>query len=940
MKLVRSIIICTLFLLPGTGLFAGVSVTGGVDASVSWRERKSEHFNVVFPDGMDELAGFIARKAEDVYGRMSEWAAYESKSPIDIVLTDNSDMANGFVKTGSRGLYITIYAVLPYQDLLDGSDASADWYETLLIHELAHVVHFDAEEGFPRLVNGLFGRLWYPNASTPIFYREGFAVYAETLLGQGYGRANYAYTDMYVRAAAEGQNPPMLDRVSSDCGVWPAGSGPYLYGASFVGYLARRYGEEKLFQYNADTSTRILCRGDLAFRKVYGKPLEEAWREWVVYEKEESARRGGGATAPVRVSGEAGRVYSLAVRDAKDLTAYSIMPTDSLGGLYLYDFTAGSERCVKRGLYAEDLAFSSDGRTLYYIRGDIEKNVYYMNNLYALDLDTGRERRITDTGHVQGFCLMPDGGFLLILSEFTGTAIGLVDKDGGNKQTGAGMPFPLVEQPAVSPDGRLVAFSCKDSSGVRSIYTCSTEDLTKDGAAFKRVTGEKMQAYSPHWLNNTEVLYTGSGDGVYNVYLADLLNHTVSRMTDVSHGVFDPAGGPDGSIIVKEYTSKGFCVSRLAPGEMGTSSLAPAEEAVFALVLDQYTKGTEGSASGGDTFNGPAVRYDPGRHLVPGYWAPFYFDERIDLGVGFFTSAEDLIGRHSYKTGVLYDIFDARVKGFFDYTLRSYPFNYFLSVFASQEAESDVFSPRGALYGGLSYPLLKRDFLIKADLGVVLETPYAGIDLAFLYSSAKSPGHWIGPEQGIVFAQDLFLNLTDDGFVFLSDRFSWYARIFDPFLLTMRAASKWSPGETERVIAGPYSEHIFAPLDGVYTLGYTDVVPVRFAMDLKTSLGFTLLQVDRGPGAFPLFFERAVASFFMDNGIAFSQHSTGYPAATFQELIDDPGSHIRTSIGPQLDLDFIICYDYPFTLQVGWAFPLSPGGTGGLFLDARFELAL
>jgi hypothetical protein len=111
-------------------------------------------------------------------------------------------------------------------------------------------------------------------------------------------------------------------------------------------------------------------------------------------------------------------------------------------------------------------------------------------------------------------------------------------------------------------------------------------------------------------------------------------------------------------------------------------------------------------------------------------------------------------------------------------------------------------------------------------------------------------------------------------------------------------------------------------------------------MDLKTSLGFTLLQVDRGPGAFPLFFERAVASFFMDNGIAFSQHSTGYPAATFQELIDDPGSHIRTSIGPQIDLDFIICYDYPFTLQVGWAFPLSPGGTGGLFLDARFEVFL
>ena len=944
MKPFRSIFICVILLLPGSGLYAGISVTGGFDTSRKWYVKKGEQFNVIFPAGLHDFAGRIAGDADRIYRRVSDWTGYESKGPIDIVLTDNSDLANGFVRSGSRGLYITIYAVLPYQDLLDGSDAFADWYETLLVHELAHVMHFDAVDGFPSVINGIFGKLLYPNANTPRFYREGFATYAETVHGYGYGRGDYAYTDMYVRTAVSGENPPALDRSSSKSGVWPGGTGPYLYGVSFVDYLVRTGGENRLHRYNRETAGTILCKGSTAFRRVYGKPMQEAWEEWLLYEKNEAVRlQAGDYTSLHRMSSERGRVYSLAASEAGDLAAYSIRPTDSLGGLYLYDFAAGSERCIRRGLYAEDLLFSADGGRLYYIRGDLENNVYYRNNLYRYDLHTGIERRITDTGHIQGFAPLPDGdGFIVVYSNPTGTEIRLIDVDGLLKdvltETGTGTPLPLVEQPALSPDGGYAAFSCKDDSGGRSIYTCSTKGFSSGKAVFRKVTPNGVQAYSPYWLNDTEILWTGSDGGVYNVYRTDLSSNSASRVTDVSTGVFDPAAGPGGTILVREYTPEGFCVSECTPREMGSTLQGAGSKAAFTTVSE--TVGPSRNRSEGEDLTAGAIEYNPLPYLLPGYWSPVFLDERIGLGVGIYTSAEDIIRRHSYKTGLGYDLLDTRVKGFIDYTLRSFPFDYSFSVFARADADAREFSPEGALYCGVSYPLLKRNYRLKADIGAVFETPYAGIDLGFIYSSTRSPGHWIGPEDGIVFQQGLYCNLTDDGFVFLSDRFTWYARIFDHFLFTLSANAKYAPGAQERVLAGRYSGYVFVPFDGVYTRGYLDVMPVRFAMNVRSSIGFSLFTVDRGPGTFPLFFERVVATVFVDNGIAFSRHGGGYPAASIGELIDDPGSHIRTSIGPQLDLDFIIGYDYPFTLQAGWAFPLSPAGSGGLFLDARFEIQI
>jgi sugar lactone lactonase YvrE len=937
-------------------LMAGLPVTGGVDVQQDWYTTESEHFRICFPLHLRSIAEIIKDDAEWVFDEFSSWAGYTSEDRIDIVITDNSDLANGFVRPGSKGHYITLYTVYPYQDFIDGGDAFKNWYRNILIHEFAHIVHQEQVGGFSRFVNSIFGRLLYPNATLPRFYREGFATYAETVREFGYGRGNYPYTDMYVRAAIEEGNPPLLDRVSSRNGVWPAGTGPYLFGVSFVDYLSLTSGEKTLFTYNEATSKKVLFKGSLAFIEVYKKPLSEAWGDWLEHEKKQLPEQvGGETTALSTVSGEYGWVYSLALNDAGDRAVYSIRPTDALGGLYLYDFTQEKEQLIKRGLYAENLQFSHDGSKAYYIRGELNKNVYYENNVYELDLKKRQERQVTKSGHVQGFVLADSGRELLIMySTPFRTEIHLLDRDTGKKTVilpmTAQKSLPIIEQPAISPDGSLVAVSCKDSEGNRSIYTVPLASLRSGEAYLLKITPDGQNAYAPEWLNENKLLWVGDGDGTYNIYCTDITDGSLKRVTAVRTGVFDPVARPDGALLLREYTSKGFRVSLCIPNDRnsqlsgGTKISGPSDESSYApgVLLTALEERPVENPEKQKRYNKALEPYDPSRWLLPAYWSPLYLDDRIALGLGFYTSARDLIQRHAYRTGILFDLFDTRIKTFFDYTYYSYPFNYFFSLFASQRTDNGVFSPDFALFPGISFPLLKRDFSLKFDLGVIVEHPYLGIDLSFLYSDIKAPARWIGPERGIVFEQGIYYNLPPDNFLILSDYFSWYIRIFDPFLLNFNIASRWDlNGTDERVMVGSYREYVFAPMNGVYTRGYSDPIPARFAMNLTATISIPLITVERGIGALPFFFEGANLSFFIDSGIAVSQAETpDFLIGSFQEVLDDPGRHILSSIGPKLEFDFIIGYDYPLTVEIGYVYPLSRGGSRGLFFEARVDLLL
>ncbi len=911
-----------------------------VDVAQKWYFKESKHFQLIFPLRLKEVAHLIEIEAEGIFEHLSSWAQYKPSRKIDIIITDNIDRANGFVTLSSRGLYIVIYTMYPYMDFIDGLDAYKNWYRNLLIHELSHILHLDIVDGFPALSKRIFGNIIYPNLTTPLFYKEGFATYSETVTEEGYGRGNYTYTDMYIRTAFLQKNPPLLDRSSSSANIWPFGEARYLYGVSFINYINKMYGEEKIFTFNRENAGYLFFTWGISFKNVYGKEMYKVWQDWINYEEEREksfvARiEMEGITNFIPIGMEKGYVYSISFNNTGDKAAYCIRPAERLGGLYIYDFKSGSEKCIKKGLYAGNLLFSKDDKRIFYIRSDVMRNVYHKNNIYEFDLIKKREKQITKTGSIQGFTFTEDEDELLICySTPHGTEIHFIKSDGEIKSiVKPENNIPLVEQPDLSPDKKTVAFSCKDLNGRRGIYLSLLQDLKMGIFRVKKITASPYNAFSPAWLNSEELLFVADKDGIYNIYKLDINTGITERITNVVTGVFDPEVSIDGKIILKKYTSEGYRVVYLKNQY--------SYEKAFYLSNDQKGESFEIEKKALNTSNN-LKEYKPGEWLFPGYWLPFFINDRVNLGLGFYTSGADLLKIHTYSTALLYDVIDSRLKSFINYTYHSYPFSYFISLFAYQNTNSSVFAPYTALFPGISFPIFKRDFLLQTDLGFIFESPYTGVDLSFYFNNIKRPLRWVGPEQGIIFMHEIFYNFEKEMFVIFKDYFSSYFRLFDIFLLNLQVKSSWGViDEKERVTSGALSDYIYIPLNSIYTMGYPEVINGRFVLDFKTALSAPLFNVYRGIRAIPIFFEGINISLYLDNGII-TANSTPYDfvITDLNDFWGDPIRYIRSSVGFELQFGFIIGYEVPLKINLGYVHTLSYGGTDGFYTRIKMDIPL
>ena len=169
-------------------------------------------------------------------------------------------------------------------------------------HEMVHVATMDGAAGrdlaFRKLFFGkvnpideqpesiLYFYLTSPRVAAPRWYAEGIAVFIDTWMSAGIGRAQSGYDEMVFRAmvkdkarfydplglASEGTKIDFQVEVNS-----------YLYGTRFMTYLAYQYSPDKLIEW---TSRHPGSKPYYAsqFRKVFGKSLEAVWADWIAFE--------------------------------------------------------------------------------------------------------------------------------------------------------------------------------------------------------------------------------------------------------------------------------------------------------------------------------------------------------------------------------------------------------------------------------------------------------------------------------------------------------------------------------------------------------------------------------------------------------------------------------------------------------------------------------
>lgn len=203
-------------------------------------------------------------------------------------------------------------------------------------------------------------------------------------------------------------------------------------------------------------------------------------------------------------------------------------------GPLVYEIPAmGTYVREKRIVAGRDAAFSPNGSRIVFVRGAGERA-----DLHVADADGSRPVRITRTpGAETSPSWSPDGK--RIAFERDGEIwIGRADAVGERRVT-AGF------EPAFSPDGATVAFTCVPSEGVTEI--CS---IGVDGRGRRQLTTDSVENASPSWSpRSLRIAYASTVTGFRQIHSMDSTGAKRMRHTNSETDDAGPAWSPDGRRI-------------------------------------------------------------------------------------------------------------------------------------------------------------------------------------------------------------------------------------------------------------------------------------------------------------------------------------------------------------------------------------------------------
>ncbi|HKB84732.1 MAG TPA: hypothetical protein VKD08_01085, partial [Ignavibacteriaceae bacterium] len=251
-----------------------------------------------------EAGKFLVKYAGQCFENALSWNSklydYHTDEKTTVLVYDLNDFGNAGTGTIPRNHIILSVAPLDYE--YETAPAN-ERFNTTFNHELVHMVTLDQSTSGDRFFRTIFGGkvgessddpetilyafLTDPRRSTPRWWKEGIAVYLETWMAGGIGRAMGGYDEMVFRTKVL-ENEPIYDLLSLESeGTqtdFQVGANSYLYGTRFMNYLALKYGPEKLIEWTSrrDGSDAYFTSD---FNRIYNLPLSDAWNQWIEFEK-------------------------------------------------------------------------------------------------------------------------------------------------------------------------------------------------------------------------------------------------------------------------------------------------------------------------------------------------------------------------------------------------------------------------------------------------------------------------------------------------------------------------------------------------------------------------------------------------------------------------------------------------------------------------------
>ncbi len=545
------------------------------------------------------LTPYIARAFENAiafHKAKFHWTPWEKTT---VLLKDFSDYGNAGARASPNNA--VLFDVAPLSVSME-TFTPGERFFTMNNHELAHVVVMDVwnsrDAFWRRFLHGkpapiqehpesiLYNFLAAPRVSSPRWYLEGSAVFFETWMAGGLGRAQGAYDDMVFRAKVRDH-----DRFYSPLGLesegtavdFQVGVNDYLYGTRFFSYLALKYGPDKVVQWlRRDEDSKAFYAAQ--FKHVFGRRLDDVWNDWIAFEHEfqranlaKLAQYPLTKTTPLSPKGLGSMSRGWVDPQTNSLIAAFRYP-GTIGFIGRIDLATGKltrlQELKGMMLYkVTSVAFDAAARTAYYTDDN-----YAFRDLMAVNVDTGRKRMLLRDARIGDLVVNPIDKSIWGIRHQNGfaTIVRVPPPYEGFNQIHTfkygEIPFDLD----ISPDGKLLSASFGEVNGTQTMRVWTLDEL-QQGNGPVEVARLGLPPATPEgfaFAPDGKTMYgTSYYTGVSNVFRFDIGTQKYDAVSNASTGFFRPIPQADGTLIAYEYSGQGLQPVRLTPevqNDLGT----------------------------------------------------------------------------------------------------------------------------------------------------------------------------------------------------------------------------------------------------------------------------------------------------------------------------------------------------------------------------------
>jgi hypothetical protein len=518
--------------------------------------------------------------------RVTGWEPYEKTT---VLLKDFEDYGNASATPLPRNTLR--FDIAPVCHAFETYSASERMY-SIMNHELTHVattdISSDEDRWWRRLFGGkvfpqgphpetlIYSYLTVPRFTVPRWYAEGSAVFAETWMDGGLGRAQTGFYEMVFRAmvrdGARFYDPLGLESRGTRVD-FQGGANAYLYGTRFFTFLSYAYSPEKVVQWLRRDAAGKRHYAD-QFEHVFGKSLEGAWEDWVVFEHDFQRRnleqvRKFPITPHRQLVSTAVGSASRAFYDEKTDTLFAGFDYPGtvahIGALSLKDGSVRNLADLKDTLLYKVTAFAFDpaSRTAFYATDN-----HALRDIFAINVDTGEQRLLLKDARIGEVVFNPADRSLWGVRHQNGFA------------TLVTIPHPYSEWKQVftfeygivpydldiSQDGRLLSASVGEISN----QYLRVWELDKVRAGNMKPLSEfKFGQSVPEsfvFTRDGRHLYGSSYyTGVSNIFRYEVATGEIEAVSNAEAGFFRPVPLADGRLMVLAYTAAGMVPAVIEP---------------------------------------------------------------------------------------------------------------------------------------------------------------------------------------------------------------------------------------------------------------------------------------------------------------------------------------------------------------------------------------